>query len=1003
LAAARTPTGRTDGKLGASDAELAHAAFEAGSTAASSGDRASAIAWLDRACRLLPHDRTYTLTLATHCLGTDDARAASLFAKVLETNDVREAWFGLAHARLRLGMAELAAAALHEALSRHAMLPGCDGLARQIVAALGAFGWCGLATGDRLLVGAGAASAKAELILDGASLKAVSVPAPGIALPKLAASCRFLSVRIDGRDVLGSPIALAAIRRTEGFVACRDGGLEGWVWHPADPDREPVVQLVAASGQSRTIAAMPGWHDVAGSRVLARPRRLTVPASRLAGLRGPFALTGVDGTALLGSPLDPRAEADAARDAALALAERFPAAASSARRKRATITAVSPGAIQADVIGPYPPVGLVRRRRPVAVVLPVYAGFADTMACLEGVFRDAGRGVRVVVVDDATPEPALAEALDRLAALRRIVLIRHAVNRGFPASANAGLRACPGRDVVLLNSDIILPEGWLDRLRAAAYAAPDIGSVTPLSNDASIVSYPGPPETNAVPDEAEARHLDTLTQRANGTATVDIPVGVGFCLYLRRDCLDAVGLFREDAFAQGYGEEVDFCLRARHLGWRHVAATGVFVAHVGGRSFGSARRFLLARNQDVLNRLHPGFDRLIAVWAAEGGLAAARRRLDEARWRAAKPRGRAAGRSVLLITHAAGGGVERRLAARCAALTAEGVRPVVLRPATTSDGGPAVLAGTADSDDYPNLIYAMPSELPLFAAWLRGQRPSHVEVHHLLGHNPAVLELLRRLGLSYDVAVHDYAWFCPRVALVGPQHRYCGEPDPAACEACVADAGRLIDEDIPVQALIDRSARLLGAARRVVAPSHDAAARMRRHFPALRPDAEPHEDDDAILLADPLPISPSLPCRVVTVGAIGVEKGFDVLLDCARDAAARSLPLEFVVVGHTIDDARLIGTGRIFVTGEFAAGEAAALIRAQRPSLGLLPSVWPETWCFALSDLWRAGLHVAAFDLGAQAERIRASGGRGVLLPLGLPTPAINNALLAAAGLRGHQ
>ena len=61
-------------------------------------------------------------------------------------------------------------------------------------------------------------------------------------------------------------------------------------------------------------------------------------------------------------------------------------------------------------------------------------------------------------------------------------------------------------------------------------------------------------------------------------------------MYIRRECLDAAGLFRADVFAQGYGEENDFCLRARHLGWRHVAVPGVFVAHLGGRSFGSARR-----------------------------------------------------------------------------------------------------------------------------------------------------------------------------------------------------------------------------------------------------------------------------------------------------------------------------------------------------------------------------------------------------------------------------
>ena len=90
---------------------------------------------------------------------------------------------------------------------------------------------------------------------------------------------------------------------------------------------------------------------------------------------------------------------------------------------------------------------------------------------------------------------------------------------------------------------------------------------------------------------------------------VDIPTAVGFCMYIRRECLDATGLFREDAFAQGYGEENDFCLRARRLGWRHVAVPGVFVAHTGGASFGAARAQLLARNAAVLERLHPGYRR----------------------------------------------------------------------------------------------------------------------------------------------------------------------------------------------------------------------------------------------------------------------------------------------------------------------------------------------------------------------------------------------------------
>jgi hypothetical protein len=118
------------------------------------------------------------------------------------------------------------------------------------------------------------------------------------------------------------------------------------------------------------------------------------------------------------------------------------------------------------------------------------------------------------------------------------------------------------------------------------------------------------------------------------------------------------------------------------------------------------------------------------------------------------------------------------------------------------------------------------------------------------------------------------------------------------------------------------------------------------------------------------------------------------LLACARDAVLRGLALEFVLVGHSHDDRRLLDTGRVRVTGTYREGEGEMLVRAQRPHLAWLPSVWPETWCFTLGVAWRAGLRAAVFDIGAQAERVRATG-HGWLLPLGLPAAAINNALLA--------
>ncbi len=736
---------------------------------------------------------------------------------------------------------------------------------------------------------------------------------------------------------------------TVGCVSAQDGGLVGWAWHPGDPDREPVLTIRPLRGQGRlTVRASDTSLEIAG--LLARPRGFAIPDLPF---NGPVRVLGSDGRDLLGSPLHPRAE-------------------------------LAPVPVAAAV----PQQRGSRRRFPVDVVIPVRGSPRHTMACLDSVLTGLRRGSRVIVIDDASEEPELVEALNSLRRRRHIILIRHRRNRGFPTSANEGMRAADGRDVVLLNSDTLVAPGWLEALRTVAYSAPNIGTVTPLSNDATIVTY----EVGR-PNLVDTIRLDALARHANGLRAVDIPVGVGFCLYLRRACMDAVGPLRAEIFAQGYGEENDFCLRARHMGWRSVAAPGVFVAHVGGQSFGGAAVHLRARNAALLEQLHPGYEKLIQAHVRRDPLAAARRRLDLARWR---DDWRRDGRSVIIVSHAEGGGVERQVQAAAERHQRNGLRVIVLRPARDGAGRRCIVV----SDGFPDLRYALPAEMGTLQRLLRGEHPVGIELHHFVGHHHAIMELISALDVPYEVHVHDYAWLCGRVALVGPAGRYCGEPDVAQCEQCVAAGGNLIEEDITVAALRGRSAKLLAGARRVVVPSEDARTRMRRHFPSVRPVVQPHTDDMAI--NDPPRIAPAGAFRICVIGAIGVHKGFRVLLDCARDADARDLPLEFVVVGHTIDDRALLDTGRVFVTGPYATDEAVALIKAQRASLALLPSVFPETWCFALGEAWEAGLRVVAFDIGAQAERIRRTG-RGTLLPLGLFPAQINDALVAETGSTRHE
>jgi glycosyltransferase involved in cell wall biosynthesis len=354
--------------------------------------------------------------------------------------------------------------------------------------------------------------------------------------------------------------------------------------------------------------------------------------------------------------------------------------------------------------------------------------------------------------------------------------------------------------------------------------------------------------------------------------------------------------------------------------------------------------------------------------------------------------------SVVLVTHNDGGGVERRVLASIASHEAHGRRAIVLRPEISPDGSTSVVAA---SGSLPDLAFELPRERAALLRLLTEMQPVAVELHHFLNHDPSLFEIIRALGVPYNAHVHDYAWFCPRIALVGRGDRYCGEPAQPVCQSCIAELGGYLHEDITVAALVDRSTSILSGAKQIIAPSHDAAARLARHFPGISPIAVPHEDDTAV--ADPPPV----PCvtgtvRVCVAGAIGLHKGFHVLLACARDAKQRDLDLTFVVAGTTIDDQRLMDTGKVFVTGPYQPDEAVALIRAQGAALAFLPSIWPETSCIGLTELWRAGLRVVAFDIGAPAERIRQTG-RGFLLPLHLAPAAINETLLKAARGRSSQ
>ncbi|WP_460021899.1 glycosyltransferase family protein, partial [Methylobacterium phyllosphaerae] len=209
-------------------------------------------------------------------------------------------------------------------------------------------------------------------------------------------------------------------------------------------------------------------------------------------------------------------------------------------------------------------------------------------------------------------------------------------------------------------------------------------------------------------------------------------------------------------------------------------------------------------------------------------------------------------------------------------------------------------------------------------------------------------------------------------------------------------------------------------ASRVFAPSADTAGRIRDVYPNLavtvRPRVEPERSVRPTALQRPGRVR-----RVAVLGGISLPEGGLLLQALASDARKRDLPLRFSIVGFSdptltggLERAGVTETGRystddptldrvaraalqIAETGRhWEDDEILDLVTQVSADLVLMPSIWPETYAYALSLALRTGLPVAAFDLGEPAERLRADPD-GHLLPYALATDpaACNDRLLA--------
>jgi GT2 family glycosyltransferase len=222
-----------------------------------------------------------------------------------------------------------------------------------------------------------------------------------------------------------------------------------------------------------------------------------------------------------------------------------------------------------------------RRRNMVSIIMLTFNQLAMTRQCVESLTAHTDHDYELIVVDNGSAD-GTKEYLEQLAAERaNIKLIFNEKNVGFSKANNQGMRIAKGDYILLLNNDVILVDGWLDRLLLCLDSDPGIGMVGPATNNAVARQVV---EQKVNYDDADIQRFACMQLLNNAGQWFPVHRIIGFCMLVKKEVIEKIGML-DERFGPGGFEDYDFCLRVNQAGYKIMVVSDVFVYHVGGQGY----------------------------------------------------------------------------------------------------------------------------------------------------------------------------------------------------------------------------------------------------------------------------------------------------------------------------------------------------------------------------------------------------------------------------------
>jgi len=227
------------------------------------------------------------------------------------------------------------------------------------------------------------------------------------------------------------------------------------------------------------------------------------------------------------------------------------------------------------------PLNPVQTAPVVDIIVPVYNKIEMTLQFLKSLKDHTKHPYRLIIVDNGSDD--LPDSL--IDGFSDALIVRCQENLGFAGGCNKGIAASRNTIAAVVNNDVILTEGWLQRMVKGLLRDPTIAAIAPCTNysagfqQVEDANYTSEAKMRIFAKEFASKHPGLIE---------DVEFVTGMCLVMRRNVLEQTRGF-DERFKIGNFEDNDLCLRIKMLGLRIVVARDVFIHHLGNRTFQELR------------------------------------------------------------------------------------------------------------------------------------------------------------------------------------------------------------------------------------------------------------------------------------------------------------------------------------------------------------------------------------------------------------------------------